>query len=476
MCLHRKDAEKIYDSGKELTVKKILEMDSENDELKLKIAKLSKNSSNSSKPPSSDIVKPPKKPKGKRGKKNKIGGQPGHPRNERPLFSEAEIDHENDCHLDECPECDSNDMEFLPDWKPKVLQQIELKEKPFETFEHRSYAYWCNGCGKVHYAPFPPEAVREGLFKERLSALVCTMKYSCSVSYSNIRKFLGDVLGPQVEVCDGYLAKIIQKGSNALEPSYQQLLDYLPSAKVVNVDETGHKENKEKHWTWVFRADLFALFKIEKSRGSDVLIKVLGKEFDGVLGCDFYSAYKKYMKDFNIIIQFCMAHLIREVKFLAGLPDNETSIYGKKLLNGLKELFSVIHKRETMSKRAFNKALQKAKKKILRIGKYNVPDSREAKNMAKRFKKFGKAYFEFITTPGIEPTNNIAEQAIRFIVIYRRVSQGTRSIKGRTACERFWTVVGTCSLQGKSVFEFIKQTFHAYFYDEPAPLLMPDTS
>ncbi|MGB3082303.1 MAG: IS66 family transposase [Candidatus Omnitrophota bacterium] len=476
MCLHREDAEKIYDSGKEFTVNKILALDTENDALKLKIAQLSKNSSNSSKPPSSDIVKPPKKTNEKGGKKNKIGGQPGHPRNERPLFSEAEIDHKSDYHLDKCPECSSADIEFLPEFEPKVLQQVELKEKPFEIFEHRSYAYWCNGCGKIHYAPFPPEAVKEGLFKERLSALVCTMKYSCNASYSNIRKFLADVFGPQMKVSDGYLAKIIQKGSNALKPSYQQLLNYLPSAEVVNVDETGHKENKEKYWTWVFRADLFALFKIEKSRGSDVLIEVLGKEFDGVLGCDFYSSYKKYMRVFNIVIQFCMAHLIREVKFLAGLPDKETSKYGERLLNGLKELFSVIHKRETMSKKAFDKALQKAKKKILRVGKYNVPNSREAKNMARRFKKFGKAYFEFITTPGIGPTNNIAEQAIRFIVIYRRVSQGTRSIVGRTACERFWTVVGTCSLQGKSVFEFIKKTFHAYFYNEPAPLLMPDTS
>lgn len=476
MCLHRKEAEKIYDSGKKITVDKLIALDAENDELKIKIAKLSKNSSNSSKPPSSDIVKPPKKQNGKGGRKNKIGGQPGHLRNERPLFSKEEIDHEIDYHLDECPECNSADIEFLPEFEPQVLQQIELKEKPFEIFEHRRYAYLCKSCGKIHYAPFPSEVVKEGLFKERLSALVCTMKYSCNVSYSNIRKFLADVFGPQVKVSDGYLAKIIQKGSNALKPSYQQLLNYLPSAKIVNVDETGHKENKEKHWTWVFRADLFVLFKIEKSRGSDVLIEVLGKEFDGVLGCDLYSAYKKYMRVFNIVIQFCMAHLIRDVKFLTCLPDKKTSKYGERLLNGLRELFSVIHKCDTMSKKAFDKALQKSKKKILRVGKYNVPNSREAKNMARRFKKFGKEYFEFITTPGIEPTNNIAEQAIRFIVIYRRVSQGTRSIKGRTACERFWTVVGTCSLQGKSVFEFIKKTFHAYFYDEPAPLLMTDTS
>jgi len=42
-----------------------------------------------------------------------------------------------------------------------------------------------------------------------------------------------------------------------------------------------------------------------------------------------------------------------------------------------------------------------------------------------------EAYFRFITTPGIDPTNNLAEQAIRFVVIDRHITQGTRSEKGR---------------------------------------------
>lgn len=61
MCLHREEAEKIYACGKDFTVDKLIALDTEVDELKLKIAKLLKNSSNSSKPPSSDIVKPDRK-------------------------------------------------------------------------------------------------------------------------------------------------------------------------------------------------------------------------------------------------------------------------------------------------------------------------------------------------------------------------------------------------------------------------------
>jgi len=46
--------------------------------------------------------------------------------------------------------------------------------------------------------------------------------------------------------------------------------------------------------------------------------------------------------------------------------------------------------------------------------------------------KHGDAYFRFVTTPGVAPTNNLAEQAIRFVVLDRRVTQGTRSAVERT--------------------------------------------
>jgi transposase len=72
--------------------------------LELKIAKLSKNSSNSSKPPSSDDITKPKPKKEKKKGKRKIGGQPGHKRHERPLFSEEVIDKFHSYILTACPD------------------------------------------------------------------------------------------------------------------------------------------------------------------------------------------------------------------------------------------------------------------------------------------------------------------------------------------------------------------------------------
>ena len=144
-----------------------------------------------------------------------------------------------------------------------------------------------------------------------------------------------------------------------------------------------------------------------------------------------------------------------------------------------------IHQQEIYSPEDFNTALEEARDNITHIAINEAPSQldkegkellTEVKNMANRFIKHGEAYFKFITTPGMDPTNNVAEQAIRFIVIDRLITQGTRSNKGQRANERLWTVIGTCEIQGRSAFEFILQAVKAYFYGRSPPSLLAEVT
>jgi transposase len=269
------------------------------------------------------------------------------------------------------------------------------------------------------------------------------------------------------------LCKIIGKVSAALEKPYEELLALLPNEEVINVDETGHKDNGDKWWTWCFRAELYTLYHIDASRSADVLMDTLGREFAGVLGCDYFSAYRRYMRECSVCLQFCLAHLIRDVKFLTTLPDARDRRYGEKLRQALQELFAVFHQRQELSSFDFDRRMQRARQEVLRVGLNEAPATRHGQNMAKRFRDHGEAYFIFITTPGVEPTNNLAEQAIRFVVIDRHITQGTRSPGGRCWSERIWTVMATCVQQGKSVYGFLCQATAAWFENKPAPSLLP---
>src|SRR5438105_4101887 len=250
-----------------------------------KVARAAKDSRTSSKPPSSDIVKPPPPPPPEGQAKRSIGGQPGHPRHERTLLPPELLNGGVHTHVAEiCPTCGHG---LQPAATPvRVVQQIEIEAVPIRIEEHRGLAGWCPQCQQIHDAALPSAIDKGGLVGPRLTTLIAYLKGACHASYSTIRKFLRDVAG--VTISRGQLAKIIDKVRQALDQPYQELLDKLPAQSRLHVDETGHPDQGERWWTWCFRASLYTLFKIDPTRSADVLTEVLGEEFKGVLGCDYY--------------------------------------------------------------------------------------------------------------------------------------------------------------------------------------------
>jgi transposase len=439
-------------------------------QLQAQLAAARKDSSTSSKPPSSDIVKPPKPEPPPGQDRRRRGGQPGHPKHERALFGPDMLSKPpQEYRVEICPRCGEGLCPAGDD--VRIVQQIEIPLVPLQIEEHRSHPGWCRNCCKVHYAPLPDSVQVGGLVGPRLTTLIAYLKGFCHASFSTIRIYLRDVL--HVSISRGQLKKVIGKVSAALEQPYQELLHTLPGEAILNVDETGHKKNGDRMWTWCFRAGLYTLFKIDATRSADVLIEVLGREFEGVLGCDCFSAYRRYMRECGVVVQFCLAHLIRDVKFLTTLPDKQQVAYGERLREALRRLFGVIHRRAEMNEATFQLRLQAARADVLRCGRTGVPAGRHSQNLAKRLASYGESYFQFITTPGVEPTNNLAEQAIRFVVIDRLVTQGTRSEQGDRWCERIWTVIASCAQQGRSVFDYLYAAVETHFHHQEAPSLLP---
>jgi transposase len=439
-------------------------------QLREQLAAARKDSSTSSKPPSSDIVKPPKPATGPEAAQRSIGGQPGHPKHDREPFPAEQVSHFQEHPLDVCPCCGGplrRNGTFT-----KVVQQVDVTRPPLVVEQHTSPEYWCDHCRRPYTAPMPGYIEKGGLVGLELTALIAFMKGACHASFSTIRIFLRDVVG--VTISRGQLSKVLDKVSAALDQPYEELLRLLPDAAALNVDETGHKDGGDRWWTWCFRAELYTLYHIDAHRSADVLMDILGTEFQGVLGCDYFSAYRRYLRECSVRLQFCLAHLIRDVKFLTTLPDARDRRYGEDLRLALKELFDVFHQRERLDPGVFAARLEAARDQVLRVGLAG-PATQHGQNMQKRFAEHGAAYFTFVTTPGVEPTNNLAEQAIRFVVIDRHITQGTRSPRGRRFCERMWTAIASCVQQGRSVYCFLREAVSNWFEGKPAPSLLPLT-
>ncbi|MCP4112874.1 MAG: transposase, partial [Desulfobacteraceae bacterium] len=62
----------------------------------------------------------------------------------------------------------------------------------------------------------------------------------------------------------------------------------------------------------------------------------------------------------------------------------------------------------------------------------------------------------FVKNPGLPPTDNEAERALRHAVISRRISFGTRTTEGR-AYAALLSVTETCRLRNQDIWAYIAQ-------------------
>ena len=91
--------------------------------------------------------------------------------------------------------------------------------------------------------------------------------------------------------------------------------------------------------------------------------------------------------------------------------------------------------------------------RLVRRGQEN-PD-RKAAALCRELRKWWPALWTFARVDGVEPTNNVAERALRPAVLWRKGSFGSDSEVGSRFAERLLTVVATCRQQGRSVLAFL---------------------
>jgi len=437
---------------------------SENQELKERIAKLEKDSSTSSKPPSSDITKPEKERR--RPGKRKRGGQKGHKGHFR---KPVEPDKVEECHLEICPECGSKNLGEESPNQVKTHQQAELVIKPVELTEYRCFGRYCSCCNHVQYPELPSGVIPGQLFGPRLLSLCGYLKSTMGISITELGHIFTEVF--QLPVARSTIQSAIFKVSSALAPCHDEALEALPKQKALNADETGWKEYGKKLWVWLFCTPILACFVIRDSRGCKVLKEILGETFDGALTSDFYSAYTCYA---TALQQFCLAHLIRDIKFLTTLPSQKDKDFGEKLLSYMRRVFKLWHDREGLSKEQFQKKVRLFETQAQNyVYAQKFEKGTDAHRIQRRLTKHWKSIFRFLKQPDtLQPTNNDAERDLRLLVRMRRVSQGSRGKKGQLWTARAATVITSCRKQKRSPWEFIQNAVNAHFFQVSAPSLV----
>lgn len=473
--MDRYDAERLYDAGKEPTVVKLLEYDAETRRLKEKIAMLEKNSKNSSMPPSSDNPKD-KNPKTEtenrdHEKRRNPGGQPGHKGVNRKLIPVEEVNELIHYYPDKCKDCGK----ALPQGKtahvfgkPLRWQVSEIEPVRPVITEHQCHTVLCI-CGCATTASLPP-GVAESNFGPRLTSIIAYLTAVLHVSRRGTREFCETLLN--VGICLGSVQNLLEGTSDALEPVDKELSESLSKQPVINADETGWRDR----WLWIFVASTFIYFHVADSRGSKVLLNVLGKVYNGILCVDRWGAYTKYHMG---LIQICWAHLKRDflgiLKIGQATHSDDAILFAmtmEKLMERIMALWYRYKYGEISRDELIKKARPTMKAIKWRLSENMHSEERCVRSLATQLLKRFDHLFTFIFHEGVEPTNNISERGIRPAVQWRKVCFGNRSDNGSVLTSRLLTATRTCWLQKRNPLEFLVDAITAHRTGNSSPSLL----
>jgi len=472
-----REAELIYEAGKEAVIKALIEMGTKVKTLEeqllalqKQIASLSTNSTNSSKPPSSDgpkVVKPKKKKSPR-----SPGGQKGHKGHKRELRPVEEMQDVHDHYPQSCRKCNAPlDPESCPETsEPERYQTFELPEiKPIME-EHRCHELGCT-CGHRTRAELPPE-VAQSQFDPRVHAAIAYLTSVHKIGRRGIVEIMNTLFG--LSLCLGTVCNCIERVSPELEAAAEQARQTLLESDTLNIDETGWKCKGDRRYLWVFVSPLVVYFSIAASRGAKVLRSVLGDVFHGVITSDDHSAYRSYQK--KGLWQLCWAHIIRKLKALKdGRASPDAYIFSRNMLKEVGQILGCWHAfREgyiTREQLLNATTLMRARMKKY-CQKYLASPDEEVRTRAKRLFDNWDHLFLFLTHEGVEPTNNIAERNLRPAVQWRKLCFGNQSEAGERFTERILTVTRTCQLRGKNPFHFLADLMEAAFKATPRPSLI----
>jgi len=427
--------------------------------------RLRQSSQNSSRPPSSDapaVDRPAKRsPSGRR-----PGGQPGHEGHQRMLLPEDQVDTIVPVKPRRCRRC-AAPLHGV-DATPGRHQVTELPPLRPHVTEYQVHTLACAQCGATTTAALPA-GVPRGAFGPQVHATVAVCTGVYHLSRRTTAGLMADLFG--VELAVGTVSACEQAVSAAVAAPVAAAHQYVQQQEVVHVDETGWREGRHRAWLWVMVSALVTVFLVH-ARRSTVAARSLIGECEAILVTDRWSAYKHWPIEQR---QLCWAHLLREFTAFTERGGAAARL-GRAVLKDADTMFAGWHRVRagTLSRPRFWREMRPLRRRVeRRLGRGAQDTDSKTAATCRDLVQLATALWTFIDVPGVEPTNNAAERALRPAVLWRKGCFGTHSAAGSRFAERMLTIATTLKQQGRNVVDYVAQACMASLHAQPPPSLLP---
>jgi transposase len=393
-------------------------------------------------------------------KKKKRGAPKGHPpwNRKKPEKIDQTVEVDAPC---TCPNCSASTDLSRPETTSYVQEDIVLRPQIIVT-EYIHTSAWCPNCEKqvvqtldkeIPNAPIGPSAKATALF----------LRHDLKLSYRKIQLAMKTLYG--FDFVPASTLGFEKRARKNADPVYADLIEKIRASNIVHADETHWRQDGINHQIWHAGTTDVAVFRIDKSRSSEAAKRLLGDKIDGLLVTDAYAGYNAIEVQAR---QSCLAHLIRKADELLKLlrskkyPDHESISFCRKIA----KLFTLACRKKIPAPKTEKQTLKPRFTRLLDSICSAPLETAKAETLRKRLIPGAREYdevFAFIDFDG-PPTNNHAERALRPLVIFRKISMGTRSPIGSENITIFASLVQTAKLQDAPVLPIM----HALLTGSPA--------
>jgi transposase len=325
-----------------------------------------------------------------------------------------------------------------------------------EVTEHRISKGWCAGCQKWHEAPvdFSEQVIGQGRIGVRLSTIVAYLRTVMRLPLRQLRDGLRNLHGFEVSVEE--LVDLLHRIRAYVQPVLSSLKAQVRASPAIQADETGWREDGLNGSIWSVSTPSIRYDEYHHSRAGEVIKQVIGEDFQGVLGSDFYAGYTIHQG----LHQRCWVHFFRDIHDLKKLyPHDEV------VLTWAKDVKTVYEQAVVWGEQPLDPSLPPRQRDRIRLVEQHAFEQRLWKlcqpyvhttvpqhTLCERVEQFLPELFVFVALPGVPAHNNLAEWSVRPLVIARKISSGTRSPRGSETRMGLASLFGTWIAQHLNPF------------------------
>lgn len=414
---------------------------------KLQQKRVKKTSRNSSLPPAQGF-KPNKTTQLK-----KKDASAGHSGGGRALSSEP--DQVVVAQAKSCPHCGAG-VSASSQQLRGIYERIDLPMVSPQVTRVERYGGTCFCCKQSYEAPVPAGLEPGSPFGPRIASLVSYLRYRHAISYERLSQLMAELYGLQIS--EGAIANLLRRVQTRLAVPIARIEERLRSARLVCSDETSARVNGQTQWEWVFQNDQVCLHVIRPTRGKVVIDEVMAAHRPQVWVSDLYSAQATHPAQ---QWQVCLAHQLRDCQYAIDAGDELFAPRMKRMLLKAIALQRRRHRLGDSTVQQYCSRLRGALREILNL----KPTQRDGQRLLKRYQKRQDNLLLFLEDETVPPTNNASEQALRWSVVFRKVTHGFRSDWGAELFAQMRSLINTARRQGISAFEAISRTLTSHQAD-----------